>query len=102
MAKMTLDELVKELSTAHGDALEAIVLYGSAARNQGPPAGTMDVLVVVRTLADAALGAAGTATRSWMKAGHPAPLTLTSQEWKTSPAIFAIEYSEILPVHAPL
>lgn len=102
MAKMTLDELVTELSTAHGDALEAIVLYGSAARLQGPPAGTIDVLVVVRTLADAALGAAGTATRAWMKAGHPAPLTLTSAEWRTSADIFAIEYADILSVHRVL
>lgn len=102
MAKMTLDELVTELSTAHGDALEAIVLYGSAARLLGPPAGTIDVLVVVRTLADAALGAAGTATRAWMKAGHPAPLTLTSAEWRTSADIFAIEYADILSVHRVL
>lgn len=102
MGKMTLDELVKELSAAHGDALEAIVLYGSAARVQGPPTGTIDVLVVVRTLADAALGAAGTATRAWMKAGHPAPLTLTSSEWRTSADIFAIEYADILSAHRVL
>lgn len=102
MAKMTLDELVKELSVAHGDALEAIVLYGSAARHQGPPTGTIDVLVVVRTLADAALGAAGTATRAWIKAGHPAPLTLTSSEWRTSADIFAIEYADILSAHRVL
>lgn len=99
MGKMTLDELVKELRTAHGDALEAIVLYGSAARQQGPPTGSIDVLVVVRALADAALGAAGTATRAWMKAGHPAPLTLTSSEWRTSADVFAIEYADILSVH---
>lgn len=99
MGKMTLDELVKELRTAHGDALEAIVLYGSAARHQGPPTGSIDVLVVVRSLADAALGAAGTATRAWMKAGHPAPLTLTSSEWRTSADIFAIEYADILSAH---
>ncbi len=102
MAKMTLDELVTQLSAAHGDALEAIVLYGSAARHQGPPTGTIDVLVVVRALADAALGAAGTATRAWMKAGHPAPLTLTSAEWRTSADIFAIEYADILSAHRVL
>lgn len=102
MGKITLDELVKELSAAHGDALEAVVLYGSAARTQGPPTGSIDVLVVVRTLADAALGAAGTATRAWMKAGHPAPLTLTSSEWRTSADIFAIEYADILSAHRVL
>lgn len=102
MGRMTLDELVKALRAAHGDALEAIVLYGSAARHQGPPTGAIDVLVVVRSLADAALGAAGTATRAWMKAGHPAPLTLTSSEWRTSADIFAIEYADILSVHRVL
>ena len=102
MAKMTLDELVGQLKAAHGDSLEAVVLHGSAARHQGPPTGALDVLVVVRTLADSALRAAGAATRSWMEAGHPAPLTLTSAEWKSSADIFAIEYADILSAHRVL
>ncbi|MBM3908186.1 MAG: hypothetical protein FJ363_08950 [Gemmatimonadetes bacterium] len=99
MAKMTLDNLVEQLRAAHGDALEAVVLYGSAARQQGTPAGAMDVLVIVRTLADAALHAAGTATRAWMQAGNPAPLTLTAQEWRSSADVFAMEYADILSAH---
>lgn len=99
MAKMTLDNLVEQLRTAHGDALEAVVLYGSAARQRGAPTGAMDVLVIVRTLADAALQAAGAATRAWMQAGHPAPLTLTSTEWRSSADVFAMEYADILSVH---
>ncbi|HEY3286954.1 MAG TPA: nucleotidyltransferase domain-containing protein [Gemmatimonadaceae bacterium] len=102
MAKMTLDNLVEQLRAAHGDALEAVVLYGSAARHSGPPTGTIDVLVIVRTLADQALPAAGAATRAWMQAGHPAPLTLTSAEWRTSADVFAIEYADILSAHRVL
>ncbi len=102
MAKMTLDQLVEQLKAAHGDALAAVVLYGSAARHQGPPTGALDVLVVVRTLADDALRAAGAATRSWMEAGHPAPLTLTSAEWASSADIFAIEYADLLSAHRVL
>ena len=79
--KMTLDELVQQLQGAHGDALEAVVLHGSAARHQGASTGAMDMLVVVRSLTDASLRAAGAATRAWLEAGHPAPLTLTSGEW---------------------
>lgn len=102
MAKMTLDELVQQLKAAHGDALEAVVLHGSAARHSGTPTGAMDVLVVVRSLADGALRAAGAATRAWMEAGHPAPMTLTSAEWRSSADIFAIEYADILSAHRVL
>ncbi len=102
MAKMTLDELVRQLQAAYGDALEAVVLYGSAARHAGTPAGTMDVLVLVRELADGALRAAGAATRAWLEAGHPAPMTLTSAEWRSSADIFAIEYADILAAHRVL
>ena len=100
--KMTLDELVAQLAVAHGEALEAVVLYGSAARLQTPPTGALDVLVIVRALADGALRAAGAATRAWMEAGNPAPLTLTSAEWRSSADIFAIEYADILSAHRVL
>ena len=100
--KITLDELVQQLKAAHGEALEAVVLHGSAARHQGVPTGALDVLVIVRALADGALGAAGAATRAWLEAGHPAPLTLTSAEWRSSADIFAIEYADILSAHRVL
>jgi hypothetical protein len=102
MAKMTLDQLVQQLKASYADALEAVVLYGSAARHEGTPTGALDVLVVVRTLADGALGGAGAATRAWIEAGHPAPLTLTSAEWKSSADIFAIEYADLLAAHRVL
>ncbi len=102
MAKMTLDDLVQQLRAAHGDALEAVVLYGSAARHQGAATGTLDVLVIVRSLGDQALQGAGAATRAWLEAGHPAPLTLTSAEWASSADIFAIEYADILSAHRVL
>ena len=60
------------------------------------------MLVVVRALSDGALRAAGAATRSWMEAGNPAPLTLTSSEWRSSADIFAIEYADILAAHRVL
>ena len=102
MAKMTLDELVQQLKAAHGDALDAVVLYGSAARHEGAPTGRLDVLVVVRELADEALRPAGAATRAWLDAGHPAPMTLTMEEWRSSADIFAIEYADILAAHRVL
>ena len=102
MAKMTLDELVQQLKAAHGAALDAVVLYGSAARHEGAPTGRLDVLVVVRELADEALRPAGAATRAWLDAGHPAPMTLTMEEWRSSADIFAIEYADILAAHRVL
>jgi len=106
MAKMTLDELVQQMKAAHGAALDAVVLYGSAARHQGAPQGApqgaLDVLVVVQELADEALRPAGAATRAWLEAGHPAPMTLTMDEWRSSADIFAIEYADILAAHRVL
>lgn len=99
MAKMTLDQLVQQLRGAHGDALECVALYGSAARHPEGYAGATDVLVVVRSLSDAGLRAAGAAARAWMEAGNPAPMTLTSAEWATSADIFAMEYADILAAH---
>lgn len=102
MAKMTLEQLVEQLRASHGDALTAVVLYGSAARHQGTPTGALDVLVVVRALSENSLKAAGATTRAWVEAGHPAPMTLTADEWTSSADIFAIEYADILSAHRVL
>ena len=49
MAKMTLDDLTAQLRKAHGDQLTAVVLYGSAARNERPDQRSdLNVLVIVR------------------------------------------------------
>lgn len=100
---MTLDELVSQLRAAYGTALRSVVLYGSAAR--GEPAAknpSYNVLVIVDALDSTRLAAASAASRAWADAGNPAPLTLTTPEWRGSSDIFPMEYADIIEQHRVL
>src|ERR1043165_9288674 len=103
MAKMTLDELVTQLSAAYGDGLRSIVLYGSAAAGEHIPSRSdYNVLVIVDGLDPSRLRAASAAARARGEAGDPAPLTLTETEWRGSADIFPMEYADILERHRVL
>ena len=103
MAKMTLDELVTQLRAAYGAELRAVVLYGSAAAGEHiANKSDYNVLVIVDTLALDRLRAAAAVARAWGEAGNPAPLTLTTSEWRGSADIFPMEYADILERHKVL
>lgn len=100
MAKMTLDDLVSQLRAAYGDALSAVVLYGSAAGGEHhEKRSDMNILVIGKTLTVSAMRAAGAVARAWSEAGHPPPLTLTEAEWRSSVDVFAMEHADILHRH---
>jgi hypothetical protein len=103
MARMTLDELVSQLRAAYGDGLQSVVLYGSAAAGEHlPKRSDYNVLVIVDSLMPEALRAASAVSRAWSDAGNPAPLTLTTAEWRSSADIFPMEYADILSRHRVL
>jgi predicted nucleotidyltransferase len=105
MAKMTLEELVTQLTAAFGSELRAVVLYGSAASGGGehvPKKSDYNVLVLVNALPANRLQAASAAVKAWTDAGNPAPLTLTLDEWRGSADIFPMEYADILERHRVL
>jgi len=100
---MTLDELVSQLRAAYGTALRSIVLYGSAAAGEHiPKRSDYNVLVIVDALDVERLAAASATSRAWTEAGNPAPLTLTTAEWRGSADIFPMEYADILDRHRVL
>lgn len=100
MAKMTPEELVEQLRAAYGDALRSVVLYGSAAAGEHiPKRSDYNVLVLVDSLSLDRLSAAGAVARAWSEGGNPAPMTLTTREWRSSADIFAMEYADILERH---
>jgi predicted nucleotidyltransferase len=100
MAKMKLDELVSQLRAAYGDALSAVVLYGSAAGGEHhEKRSDMNILVVAKSLTVSSMRAAGAVARAWGEAGHPPPLTLTEAEWRSSVDVFAMEHADILHRH---
>jgi hypothetical protein len=103
MASMTLDDLVAQLRKAYGAALEAVVLYGSAAAGEHiAKRSDYNVLVIVDALPMQQLRAASAVARAWSEAGNPPPLTLTSAEWRASADIFPMEYADILERHRVL
>lgn len=103
MARMTLDDLVKQLHAAYGTALRSIVLYGSAAGGEASAKkADYNVLVIVDSLDPARLRAASAASGAWVDAGNHAPLTLTHDEWVGSADIFPMEYADILDRHRVL
>ncbi|MDF1504177.1 nucleotidyltransferase domain-containing protein [Roseisolibacter sp. H3M3-2] len=103
MARMTLDELVAQLRAAYGDALRAVVLYGSAAGGDHvPERSDYNVLVVVDGLGMPQLRAVAATARAWAEAGHPPPLTLTAAEWRASADVFPMEYADLLERHRVL
>src|SRR5918994_1453628 len=108
MAKMTLDELVRQLRAAYGERLSSVVLYGSAAGGDHiPNRSDYNVLVLLAPLDgkgfDVSTAAAASAVaRAWREAGNPPPLTLTLEEWRRSADIFPMEYADILERHRVL
>jgi hypothetical protein len=100
---MTLDDLVAALRSAYGDALQAVVLYGSAAAGQHVERRSdYNVLVLVQHIDVDALERVGGSTDAWMHAGNPPPLTLTAAEWRSSADIFPMEYADVLSRHRVL
>ena len=91
---------MSQLRAAYGDALSAVVLYGSAAGGEHhEKRSDMNILVVAKSLSVSAMRAAGAVARAWGEAGHPPPLTLTEAEWRSSVDVFAMEHADILHRH---
>jgi hypothetical protein len=100
---MKLDELVKQLQLAYGDALRSVVLFGSAvAGEHRPNKSDYNVLVIVDGLPLGRLRAVAAVSRAWSEDGNPPPMTFTAREWKSSADIFPMEYADILERHRVL
>jgi predicted nucleotidyltransferase len=100
MATMTPEELVVQLRSAYGPDLRSVVLYGSAAAGEHiPKKSDYNILVLLDSLSIERLSAAAAAARAWSESGNPAPMTMTTREWKSSSDVFAMEYADILERH---
>jgi hypothetical protein len=98
---------VGQLTKAYGPALRAVVLYGSTVdapeASRAPQAGARhDLLVIVDRLGMGELRAVAATARAWAEAGHPPPLTLTTEEWMGSADVFPMEYADVLSRHRVL
>lgn len=103
MAKLTLDELVSQLSAIYGSELVCVALYGSAARGEHVDRHSdMNVIVVVERITMEHLRKEAPTVHAWREAGNPPPLTLARSEWLGSADVFPIEYADILAHHKVL
>jgi predicted nucleotidyltransferase len=97
---MKLDELVKQLRLAYGDAQRSVVLFGSAvAGEHRPKTSDYNVLVIVDALPLDRLRAVAAVSKAWSEDGNPPPMTFTTKEWRSSADIFPMEYADILERH---
>lgn len=100
MARMTLEELVRQLGLVYGEGLRCVAVYGSAARGeQIARHSDLNVLVLVDRVDMSHLRAEAAVARAWSEAGNPPPLTLTVEEWRGSADIYPMEYADILAYH---
>lgn len=108
MASISLKNFVEHVGAALSDRLVTLLLYGSAAREQGAERGEQPTINTLLIVTDDA-GAAGDLftqlakpVRAWTAAGHPPPLILTEREWRDSADAFPIEYEDIRAGHRVL
>jgi len=99
MAKLTIETYVERLRTVLGPRLVSLLLFGSAARQGGRTDASADTLLICDAVGDAFFDAIGPVVWEWIKAGHPAPLIFTDQEWRDSADVFAIEYEDARAAH---
>ena len=101
---MTPEALVTRLVSALGSALDAVVLFGSAAGAEHHATHSdVNVLVLLARLGAAELSPAfAQVTRDWAADGQPAPMIMTTEEFRRSADIFPIEIGDILARHRVL
>lgn len=94
---MTPENLVEELQESLGEALESVVLYGSAAAgdHKGKES-DYNVMVIIHELDVARLDAVASVARAWTKAGNPPPLMFTMRRLAKSADVFPLEMLDIM------
>lgn len=96
----TLERFAARLEAALGDNLVSLVLYGSAARGDyDATRSDLNVLMILRDAAPAALRPVGEAIGAWVKAGEPPPLILSERGWRASTDVFPIEIEDMREAH---
>ena len=94
--KPPLEQFAAQVARALGDRLVALLLYGSWARGTHvPERSDVNTLLICDTVDHGLFEALAPAMRDWTRAGQPAPLIFTEQEWRTSADAFPIEYADM-------
>lgn len=91
------------LEELFGESIDAILLYGSAARGEyRPGVSDLNVLVILERLGLPELRRAAPLMEPWLQEGNPPPLMVSRSEWLDSADVFPLEYSDIRDAHVLL
>jgi predicted nucleotidyltransferase len=101
--RQTLRAYLKEIQSLLGDNLEAVVLYGSAARGDYlSDRSNVNLLLLLRSVDSALLARYAKLHRQWNRERIVVPLMLTRDELKLSAELFPLEYAEMKDHHVLL
>jgi predicted nucleotidyltransferase len=91
-----LEGLTRQLTSAFGDRIVSVILYGSAAAGDWQErASDLNILCVLNSLTSAELRMAEGIFKAWVKQGNLPPLLLTEQEVMHSSDCFPIEFHDM-------
>ncbi|HKS75183.1 MAG TPA: nucleotidyltransferase domain-containing protein [Terriglobales bacterium] len=98
-----IDEFVNRARTAVGEALQSVILYGSAATGDfHPDISNVNLLCVLRNTSYSTLEKLSPVVEWWTRKKYPAPLVMTQTEIERSADVFSIELFDIQQRHRVL
>lgn len=102
-AERLLQELVKRLQAAYGDALRSVLLYGSAVTGEFHKRHSdLNVLCVLRQVGVEELEKSYALAHWWRSRNNPAPLLLAEDEMGRATDAFPIEFLDLAEHHRVL
>jgi hypothetical protein len=95
-SQQQLDEFVIHLTSAAGNNLQSLILYGSAANGEfHREYSNINLLCVLREASLSHLASLSSAVDSWTRHHHPVPLLMTLDEITRSADVFSIEFLDM-------
>lgn len=92
----SLNHLVEDLRSMHGDNLASVVLYGSAAAGDHIEARSdYNLLIALNRITPEELRLAQAPMREWHRLGHPLPVYFTVEELADAADVFPIEFYQM-------
>jgi predicted nucleotidyltransferase len=96
IVQSSLNYLVEDLRSTHGDNLAAIVLYGSAAAGDYVESRSdYNLLIALNRITPADLRLAQAPMRNWQRLGHSLPVYFTVAELNNAADVFPIEFLQM-------
>ncbi len=95
-----VNEFAAQLERVLGPNVLAMAQYGEAVRGELPHGDLpLNLLIILRDAAPAALRPVSKVIADWVRAGNPAPLIFSETEWRDSTDVFPIEIEDMREAH---